>query len=137
MFSLSIDDDDLSDSDDESDVQASRGGELFDETASSGLESDTGGESEADSAVNGDVGDAKRVRRKSDDGSHSDLFASSASSGAGLSDSEGERRGKANGETENGKQPAVSKTSLQERSVLQGICQCFVIILDTHERTPY
>ena len=102
VSSLSTDDDDLSDSDDESDIaEAPKGDELFDETASSGLETDSGGESEVDSAVGG----GKRVRSRS--GGGSDLFDSSVTSGTGMSDSEDDR-GKADGETENANQPGVS-----------------------------
>ena len=102
---LAIDDDDESDSDDESGDQESGGGQLFDDTASSGSDLDLDDEGQPDLAAGG--GGAQRVRQKSD-GSHSDLFASSASGDSDLSDSEAENSGKPSGEVANGGQGAVS-----------------------------
>ena len=107
-FCLAIDDDDGSDSDDESgDQESGGGGQLFDSTASSGSELDLDDEGQADLAAGGDTGGAQRARQKSD-GSHSDMFASSASGSSDLSDSEPENSGKPSGEVANGGQVAVS-----------------------------
>ena len=126
-LSFSIDDDDASDSDDESVVQASREGGLFDETASSGSESD----SEGESRIDGNVGEPKPVKVKS--GSHSDLFASSAASDSGASDSETEGGGKANGETENGKEEAVSCIFAKEEHI--PMCSLIWVYIRTYIRT--
>ena len=131
-LSFSIDDDDASDSDDESVVQATREGGLFDETASSGSESD----SEGESRIDGNVGEPKPVKVKSDGGSHNDLFASSAASGSGASDSEAEGGGKANGEIENGKEEAVSCVfAKEEHTPMCSLIWVYCTYVHTHIRS--